>query len=85
MTTKYAKLYSVNLIAFIFMISKVEPLTQTDEKGEVYFLYEDSAELTLLINIYRSNHVSVDLKEYLTSFRHIRTLMYEAKKAKRQS
>jgi len=83
MTTKYTKLYSVNLTAFIYLISKLEPMTQIDAKGEIYFLFPDTPEISLLINIYRSNRVSIVLKDYLSAFRHIRTLMYEAKKAKK--
>jgi hypothetical protein len=83
MTTKYAKLYSVNLVAFIYLVSKIEPITDINDKNEVFFLFPDTPEISLLINVYRSNRVSIDLKDYLGSFRHIRTLMYEAKKAKK--
>ena len=69
------KLYSINLVAFIYMVSKMEPTLGKDHMGNIYFLYPDTNDITLLINIYRRNRVSVDLKEYLTAYRHIRGLI----------
>lgn len=69
------KYYSVNLVAFIYMISKIEPVIEKDHLGQVYFLYESAPNITILTNIYRNNHVSVDLKDYLAAYRTIRGKM----------
>ena len=69
------KIYSTNLAAFIYMVSHIEPITQVDYNGTVYFLYDETPEMTLLINMYKNNHVSVDLKQYINCFRYIRSLM----------
>lgn len=70
-----AKIYSVNLAAFLFMIRHLEPTLDKDANGSVYFLFPDDMTTTLIINTYRRNRVSVDLKEYLSSYRHIRNMM----------
>lgn len=76
---KANKLFSVNLVAFIYMITKKEPELGFDPTGKTYFIYPATLQNTLIINVYRNNHVSVDLKDYLSAYRHIRSLMRSVK------
>jgi hypothetical protein len=69
------RIYSVNLAAFIYMVAKIQPSLDADVQGQVFFLFPDTPEVSLIIGIYRKNHVSVDLKEYLSSYRYIRDLI----------
>lgn len=69
------KFYSVNLVAFIYMITKTMPIAQKDLDGLIYFVYEDSETISLLVNVYKRTRVDVDLHNYLAAFRDIRQLM----------
>ena len=73
------KIYSLNLAAFIYMITHLEPHLYEDEMGKISFLYPDTSEITLLINIYRKNQISVNLKEFLNAFRTIKKLSNKRK------
>jgi len=75
---KYNKLYSINLVAFLYLMTGELPLLEGDAATkQTYFLVEDTQKNSLLIQIYRNNRVSVDLKGYLAAYRHIRQLMRE--------
>ena len=76
MTEELAKkFYSVNLVAFIYMIIGRLPEVYKDIEGLIYFVYEDSKEISLLINVYKKTHVQVDLHNYLAAFKDVRALM----------
>ena len=77
---KYIKIYSVNVAAYLYLLAKIEPILQLDDKGSVYFLFNDTPEISLMINVYRGNQVSVNLKGFLNAYRVIRSKMYEAKR-----
>lgn len=76
------KIYSVNLAAFVYLVSKIEPRIGFDWRDQAFFLFPDDTSISLIINVYRNNRVSVDLKDYLSAFKYIRTLMSKAKAAR---
>ena len=69
------RIYSINLTAFLYMILKTFPKVYKDDEGLTYFVYEDSNEVALLINMYKNTKVQVELHEYLAAYRDIRVLM----------
>lgn len=73
------KFYSINLVAFIYMIVKELPKAYKDDTGLIYFVYPDSTTINMLINVYKRTKVQVDLHEYLLAFKQIRSLMANIK------
>jgi len=69
------KIYSLNMVAFLYMVLKKFPRVYKDDEGLTYFVYDDSNEVSLLINVYKNTKVTVDLHEYLVAYREIRVLM----------
>ena len=81
--TEYYKIYSLNLAAFILMITKIEPILTHDEekgKGFVNFLYPVCDEVRLIKQIYKQTNVSVDLHSYLNAYKDIRMMISEYRK-----
>lgn len=72
----YKKLYSLNLVAYIYMITKEEPILGKDPRtGSVYFLYPDNDTTNFLVSTYKNTNPRVGLKDLTDAFRHIRTTM----------
>jgi len=69
------KIFSINLAAFIYLVSKIEPRLSKDQNGNVFFIFPNDPSVSLIINVYRGNRVNVDLKDYLESYRYIRSMM----------
>lgn len=69
---EYIKIYSINVAAFLLMVGKVEPIIELDHTGQAYFLFPNTTEISFMIQVYRMNRVSVDLKDYLAAYREIR-------------
>lgn len=74
---KYKKLYSLNLIAYVYMVSKIEPILQKDSQGTIYFLFPDTESLTFIINTYRVGNPIVGLRDFTNTYRYLRKLMGE--------
>ena len=73
------KIYSINLASFIYLVAKIEPEVLLNESGQAFFIFPDNQTISLIINIYRRNSISVDLKAYLGCYKHIRDLVRTAK------
>lgn len=72
----YKKLYSLNLVAYILLVSKQEPVLGKDPNtGSVYFLYPDDNATNFLIATYKNGNPQVGLKDLTKAFNHIRTIM----------
>lgn len=72
----HKKLYSLNLVAYIYMNTKEEPILGKDPRtGSVFFLYPDNNIINFLINTYKNNNPIVNLRDLTESFRHIRAVM----------
>lgn len=72
----YKKLYSLNLVAYIYLMAKEEPILGRDPRtGSVYFLYPDNNAINFLIQTYKNGNPTVGLKDLTKAFNHIRTIM----------
>jgi hypothetical protein len=77
--TERKKFYSVNLVAFIYSVTRELPEAVKDDEGLIYFIYETSQTIDLLVDVYKRTNVQVDLHKFLSAFRDIRNLMAKLK------
>lgn len=81
-TEKALKLYSLNLVSFVMLYSKIEPVVDVDESGVARFYFPETEQVKFLIKLYRSTSVSVSLKDYLNTFRKVREMARVARSEK---
>jgi hypothetical protein len=79
MTT--AKIYSLNLAAFLLLTTGIVPLTEKDpiDPSRIYFIFPNTPSTAFVIQAYRRTNVSIDLHNYLQCYRKIRNLTRTAK------
>lgn len=72
----YKKLYSLNLVAYILLITKEEPLLGKDPNtGSIYFLYPDDNTINFLITTYKNGNPTVGLKDLTAAYNRVKTIM----------
>lgn len=72
----YKKLYSLNLVSYIYLISNEEPIMGKDPNtGSIYFLYPDDDTTNFLIATYKNGNPKVGLKDLTKSYSHVRAMM----------
>ena len=77
-TKEYYKIYSLNLAAFLMMITGIKPIL-SDGKGKdsgyVSFLFPVCDEVRLVKQVYKQSNISVDLHSYLNAYKDIRLMI----------
>ena len=70
------KIYSLNLMAFITMETRIVPTFYKQEKL-IYALFPELPEVEEAINSYRDSNTTVNLHNYLAQFKKLRQLIKE--------
>lgn len=73
------RIYSVNLATFVYLITKRFPEVYRDNDGLIYFVYESSEEISIILNVYKNTRPQVDLHAYVEAFKDIKILMRTVK------
>ena len=69
------KIFSLNLAAYLFMITKEMPQLAKDNRNMVYFLFPDTPTISFLINTYKVGNPMVGLKDLTAAYKQIRQSM----------